>query len=991
MNVPGTRWNRLTRPCVLAAVAVTLLPLLYFFPATSGSLIISPDDGVIQNIPFRVAVAEMVRNGYAPLWNPWLFCGMPLFAAAQAGVLFPLNWFYLLFPAALATNLMMLSTYMVAALGAYLYARRSGIGIAGAAVTSIIWQCGGFLVNQVGHTNIAHTAALFPWLLWAIDGYANTGDRRRGLLLAAIVALQCFAGHQQTFVYGTMVACAYCAVIWRATRAAGNQNFYRSSFVFLAAGLCLAAVQIVPTLELLGHSLRSDASYEFFTSFSMPRRFVAAFFAPYLMGGGDGTLFRAPYVGPSFYAEYVGYVGLASLVLGVLAVVLQRDAQAKFWACVVVMGLLLALGRYAPLEFYKLIYLVPGLNLFRVPARHLMEVQFALAVLAGRGLTALLAHDDRRAVRRWAVFSGVALLIITGIVITAGRPMSFRLGRTAPVTIMRAPELFLPLLIAAISAWSVWLVARRQTRIAVGLLIGVLLVDLCLWGQFSGWRISSPNAQSELWSEPTVFKFLRGQAAGGASPAKERYRILTQDHFFAPSEPASYAARVTEWSLPLQPDIAMMHGHENAAGYEGFGLARYSKLAGDMKVWGDLTDPERTLRSESRELDLLNVRYLLVRTDRETGKKAKGPALTEVHDTEIFGGEKFAKGNLNLPVVGVGDALSFSIPATEIKRVAVLTTLGWGETAPEDAIVAQLRLHSSTGETFQFDLRAGEHTAEWAYDRADVRERIKHKRAPVATSYPVEEGGVKFDGHDYVAVFELPKPIRLVGGEIVVRPVADAPRLLLTVNRVSLIGSTATFSLPRERVSKQAAGDASPAPKQDSPARWTSVGSVEGVSVFENQRVLPRAWLTRTERVSTAPEQLEIIRSGKIPDGVIWNPLDCALVEAPNKIEPASEKSGTAEIVRYEPNRVEVKAEATSPSLLVLADNYYPGWRAQVDGQRAKVLRVNYNQRAVRLAGGSHVVTFVYRPKSVLYGLIVSSASLLALLWWARPRRPIQP
>jgi hypothetical protein len=990
MNLSGTTWDRLTRPCVLAAVAVTLLPLLYFFPATSGSLIISPDDGVIQNIPFRVAVAEMVRNGYAPLWNPWLFCGMPLFAAAQAGVLFPLNWFYLLFPAALATNFMMLSTYMVAALGAYLYARRSGIGIAGAAVTSIIWQCGGFLVNQVGHTNIAHTAALLPWLLWAIDGYAVNGNRRRGLLLAAIVALQCFAGHQQTFAYAMMVAGAYCVVMWRAKGRADSSKFYLSSFLFFAAGLCLAALQIVPTLELLGQSLRSDASYGFFTSFSMPRRFVAAFFAPYLMGGGDGTLFRAPYVGPSFYAEYVGYVGLAGLLLTVLAIVFQRDAQTKFWACVVVVGLLLALGRYAPLGFNKLVYLVPGLNLFRVPARHLMEVQFAFAVLAGRGLAALLTHQDRRAVRRWILFSGAALLIVTWVVVAAGRPAAFRLGRTAPVTIMRAPELFLPLILAAISVWAIWLVARRGTRTSLAILIAILLLDLGLWGQFSGWRVSSPNAHAELWSEPAAFSFLRRKTAG-AGAAKERYRILTQDHFFVPSEPASYAARVAEWSLPLQPDIAMMHALENAAGYEGFGLARYSRLAGDMKVWGDLTDPERTLRSESRELDLLNVRYLLVRADRATGRKTKGPALAEIQDAEIIAGEKFARGNLNLPVLATGETLSFSIPGTEINRVALLTTLAWGETAPDNAVVAQLRLHGSSGETFEFDLRAGEHTAEWAYDRPDVHDRTKHKRAPVATSYAVQEGEVKFDGHDYAAVFSLPKTIRLVGGEILVPAVVDAPRLLLTVNRVSLIGSNAAFSLPRERVSKQTAKDSAPELKQDSPPRWTAAGNVEGVSIFENQRVLPRTWLTTTERVTSAAEQIEIIRSGKMPDGAIWNPLECALVETPNKIEPASQKSGTAEIVRYEPNRVEVKSDAALPSLLILADNYYPGWRAQVDGQRAKVLRVNYNQRAVRLPGGSHVVTFVYRPKSVLYGLIVSIATLLALIWWARRQQPIRP
>ena len=95
----------------------------------------------------------------------------------------------------------------------------------------------------------------------------------------------------------------------------------------------------------------------------------------------------------------------------------------------------------------------------------------------------------------------------------------------------------------------------------------------------------------------------------------------------------------------------MMYGVENAAGYDGFGLARYSRLAGDMKIWGDLTDAKRTLGSESRELDLLNVRYLLARLAlRRTRqlvqppKQRNFPAATEVYGGERFGAENLERG-----------------------------------------------------------------------------------------------------------------------------------------------------------------------------------------------------------------------------------------------------------------------------------------------------------------------------------------------------------
>ena len=112
-------------------------------------------------------------------------------------------------------------------------------------------------------------------------------------------------------------------------------------------------------------------------------------------------------------------------------------------------------------------------------------------------------------------------------------------------------------------------------------------------------------------------------------------------------------------------------------------------------------------------------------------------------------------------------------------------------------------------------------------------------------------------------------------------------------------------------------------------------------------------------------------------------------------VEPASESAsspdasaadGRAEITRYEPNRVDVKTEASRPSILVLSENHYPGWRAYVDGRRVDVLRVDYNLRAVALAGGAHQISFVYRPWSVMIGFLVSLLTALVLALWGLRR-----
>jgi hypothetical protein len=132
---------------------------------------------------------------------------------------------------------------------------------------------------------------------------------------------------------------------------------------------------------------------------------------------------------------------------------------------------------------------------------------------------------------------------------------------------------------------------------------------------------------------------------------------------------------------------------------------------------------------------------------------------------------------------------------------------------------------------------------------------------------------------------------------------------------------------------------------------------------------------------------LEAIKTGKLADGRAWEPRHTVLLDAqlPEKFSSA-ETDAQAEITKYEANRIEVKTTAAAlPTVLVLSENHYPGWRAFVDGRAVETLRVNYNLRGVALSPGAHQVSFVYRPKSVLIGLLVSLLAATALfLWWRR-------
>ena len=69
-----------------------------------------------------------------------------------------------------------------------------------------------------------------------------------------------------------------------------------------------------------------------------------------------------------------------------------------------------------------------------------------------------------------------------------------------------------------------------------------------------------------------------------------------------------------------------------------------------------------------------------------------------------------------------------------------------------------------------------------------------------------------------------------------------------------------------------------------------------------------------------------------------------------------------AQIVSWQPDRVEVEVDSLQPGVLVLHEAFYPGWFAEVDGQPARLLRANVLFRGVEVSEGRHNVVFRFAP-----------------------------
>ena len=154
------------------------------------------------------------------------------------------------------------------------------------------------------------------------------------------------------------------------------------------------------------------------------------------------------------------------------------------------------------------------------------------------------------------------------------------------------------------------------------------------------------------------------------------------------------------------------------------------------------------------------------------------------------------------------------------------------------------------------------------------------------------------------------------------------------------------------------------------------------VRIYRNTGAMPRAF--------TMPQTSTLYTTDLA--GVVqeYDPRHYAILHGEGTTEPAPASAGPATVAQYTHNEVFVDVEVSEPSWLVLADSYFPGWRAYVrpqgggegDEQEVEIERYCGNFRAVALEPGAHTVRFKYTPISIKVGFFLSflGGTILALM-----------
>jgi len=147
------------------------------------------------------------------------------------------------------------------------------------------------------------------------------------------------------------------------------------------------------------------------------------------------------------------------------------------------------------------------------------------------------------------------------------------------------------------------------------------------------------------------------------------------------------------------------------------------------------------------------------------------------------------------------------------------------------------------------------------------------------------------------------------------------------------------------------------------------------VNVYRNESPLPRAFVVHQSIVATDHEDAwALIHRDD------FDPAMAVVLEGGQLLKGPAIAEDRVQVVRYEPNALEIELETGAEGYLFLSDPFYPGWKAELDGEPTTLLRANYAFRAVQVPSGSHRVTMTFRPGSWVAGLAITLITLLFLM-----------
>jgi Bacterial membrane protein YfhO len=704
------------RPLLVALLGLAVLLFVPFF--FDGRVLWSQDIGRVY-YPVASLLREVLVT-FDPsslVWNPNLGAGFPLVADGVSTPFYPLHWpLLLLLPPARALTAALFLGYLGSALGMAAFARTLGFSRCATAVAGLAYAWCGFAVGHSVHVNVVAGLPFLPLCLLFLERATKAAPIRHATLAGMSWGLLCLGGHPQVALMAACLGVGYGLFrLWpRPVSLATFGPPARLILLFLLIGAGISAVYYLPMAELAGQSVRPESglSRDQAVTYSLPWPHLVTAVSPFFFHGSTA----GGYWGAWNPAEMALYVGLPSVFLAGAGLWLRRrEPMVRFLAAVGAVALLLALGDATPLHGW--VHALPVFRSLRAPARYVLLLDWAMALLAAFGLDALRAAPPATA-RRAAKAVAVAALVACGLPWLeplwrgrlAGDGWQDAGSATASPFLLGFTWLLPPLWLALTALWLRGRPGRAGNWWPAA---GVALVAADL-ASFAATSFGPYWVRPELVTRPDAAQAL----AASADP----------DRVYLVNGPEPWRSA---------SDLPLVLGYRSLNAYVSLPLARHAAYL--REFW--LSD-----QSAAGLLDAAAVSHVVDSWRRPLNPRSE------------ISGEEFSPRHF---LVSLGPSTAqrqarWELAGVDADRLHLVTALLDGARLPQGAEVARVTLEAvEPGAPLHFALRAGQETAERLHDA-----RTAHAQ-PATRLQAWSLVDRRSEGAFYLARFAWPEPQRL--------------------------------------------------------------------------------------------------------------------------------------------------------------------------------------------------------------------------------------
>ncbi len=382
-------------------------------------------DTITAGIFFRhFYVDYFTTTGNVPLWNPYIFGGMPFIDAFHGDIFYPLSvlkFFGNLFRM-LGLNLVI--HIVLAGIFMYFTARQFRLGRLASSVAALAYMFSGFLISLVapGHDGKIFVTALFPLTMLFLERGFEKKPLLNFSLLGLVIGTIILTPHAQLSYYTLWAVALYGAfklvILYKETKRIGS--LIKPSVLLswaVLVGLLLSAVQFYPGyIYTTEYSPRADTKrgWEWATSWSMHEEEALSLVVPEFSGAD--TKLGQLYWGKNTFKDNSEYAGVIPLFLAIIGVFFYRSRKAIFFGILALFAFIYALGATTPL-FKVFYYVIPNVKSLRAPATIMFVFLFGVSLLAGMGLQFLIdrarefSDKTRRNLNKYLVGASGLLLL----------------------------------------------------------------------------------------------------------------------------------------------------------------------------------------------------------------------------------------------------------------------------------------------------------------------------------------------------------------------------------------------------------------------------------------------------------------------------------------------------------------------------------------------------------------------------------------------------